>query len=68
MRKPEPLGTEIKTIVNGLSGIMLWFEVQEGKYRIAKLPHTTQLGGTAACVVRGVEAMQEHQHIDELDP
>ena len=54
MRKPEPLGTEFKTIVDGLSGIMLWVEVQEGKDRMAKHQHTSELGGTAACVVRGV--------------
>ena len=67
MRKPEPLGTEFKTIVDGLSGIMLWLEVQEGKERMSKLAHTKELGGAAACVVRGVEAMQDHQYIDDLD-
>ena len=67
MRKPEPLGTKFKTIVDGLSGIMLWLEVQEGKEQMSKLAHTKELGGTAACVVRGVELMQDHQYIDELD-
>ena len=67
MRKPEPLGTEFKNIVDGMSGIMLWLEVQEGKQRMSKLPHTKELGGTAACVVRGVEAMQDHQYVDDLD-
>ena len=34
---------------------------------MAKLQHTSELGGTAACVVRGVEAMQDHQYIDDTD-
>ena len=33
-RKPEPLGTEFKCIVDGFTGIMLWLEVQEGKERM----------------------------------
>ena len=32
-RKPEPLGTEFKNLVDGLSGGMMWLEVQEGKDR-----------------------------------
>lgn len=45
MRKLEPLGTKFKTIVDGLSGIMLWLEVQEGKEQMSKLAHTNELGG-----------------------
>jgi len=36
MRKPQPLGTEFKNLVCGISGIMIWLEVQEGKYRVRK--------------------------------
>ena len=53
MRKPEPLGTEFKTIVDGLSGIMLWLEVQEGKDRMAKLAHTKELGGDSSMCGEG---------------
>ena len=53
-RKPEPLGTEFKNIVDGLSGEMLWLEIQEGKYRMKNKPFQN-LGSTAACVLRGVK-------------
>ena len=53
-RKPEPLGTEFKNLVDGLTGEMLWMEVQEGKDRMKLKPHQN-LGSTAACVLRGVE-------------
>ena len=53
-RKPEPLGTEFKNIVDGLSGEMLWLEIQEGKYRM-KNKQFQNLGSTAACVLRGVK-------------
>jgi hypothetical protein len=33
--KPEPLGTEAKNLCDGLSGVMLFLELQEGKTRMA---------------------------------
>lgn len=30
-RKPEPLGSEVKNTVDGISNITLWIEIQEGK-------------------------------------
>ena len=54
-RKPEPLGTEFKNLVDGLIGEMMWLEVQEGKDCMKKKPHQKDLGGTAACVLRGVQ-------------
>ena len=33
-RKPEPLGTEFKNIVDGLTVQILWLEIQEGKDRM----------------------------------
>ena len=30
-RKPEPLGTEFKTVCCGITGVMLFVEVQKGK-------------------------------------
>ena len=35
-QKPEPLGTEFKVANDGLSGMMAWIEIQEGKERMAK--------------------------------
>ena len=34
-RKPEPLGTEFKNIVDGVTGVLLWLEIQEGKQRMS---------------------------------
>ena len=51
MRKPEPLGTEFKCAIDGLTSTLLWLEVQEGKERMAKKEHQQSLGATAACVV-----------------
>ena len=60
-RKPEPLGTEFKCIVDGFSGIMLLMEIQEGKKRI-KMKEFSNLGGTAACTTRAVR-QQENSRI-----
>ena len=32
IRKPEPLGTEFKTVCCQLTGVMIWLEIQRGKY------------------------------------
>ena len=36
MLQKEPLGTEFKVANDGLSGMMVWIEIQEGKERMAK--------------------------------
>jgi len=54
-RKPEPLGTEFKNLVDGVTGAMLWLEIQEGKERMKK-KQFQNMGSTAACVMRGVAA------------
>ena len=53
-RKPKPLGTEFKNVTDGMSGVMMWLEIQERKERMRALDHTRALGGTAACMLRGV--------------
>ena len=57
-RKPEPLGSEFKTLACGVSGIMLYLEIQRGK---AEMPKRSQyhheFGATASCVVRCMKAM-----------
>ena len=37
-RKPEPVGAEIKDLCDGVSGIMLWLELMEGKEVMAHKP------------------------------
>ena len=67
--KPEPLGTEFKNIVDGMTGAMLWLEIQEGKVQMPTKEHQ-RLGPTAACVVRGVQAtknLTRFPTVHELD-
>ena len=55
-RKPKPLGTEFKCFVDAITKIMLYIEVQEGKVRMSSKPHFANLGATASCVMRCVNA------------
>ena len=57
-RKPEPLGTEFKNIVDGISGNMVWLEIQEGKDRM-KDKEYHNLGSTIACSLRGMIATKD---------
>jgi len=66
-RKPEPLGTEFKNIVDGMTGAMLWLEIQEGKERMRQREYTQDLGGTAACVLRGVKDTAHFKHHPDND-
>ena len=60
-RKPEPLGTEFKVATDGLSGMMAWLEIQEGKERMAKKDFFIELGATAGCVMRGVKNGEKYE-------
>jgi hypothetical protein len=58
-RKPKPLGTEFKTVVDAESGVMLHLEIQQGKGKMNDAANKTklhQLGATAACTKRLAEA------------
>ena len=57
-RKPEPLDTEVKNVVDGISGSMLWIEIQEGKERM-KNKEYQNLGSTAACTLCDVMATED---------
>ena len=57
-RKPEPLGTEFKNIVDGVTGVMTWLEIQEGKDRMNKKEFHRSLGTTSACCMRGLKATE----------
>ena len=60
-RKPEPLGTEFKVATDGLSGMMAWLEIQEGKERMPKKDFFIELGATAGCVMRGVKNGEKYE-------
>ena len=67
-RKPEPLGTEFKVATDGLSGMMAWIKIQEGKERMAKKTFFLELGATAGCVMRGVKNGEKYlSELSELD-
>lgn len=51
-RKPKPLGTEFKNACDGLHGVMLLLEVQEGKDPQRAKKFVQALGGNAACALR----------------
>lgn len=52
IRKPRPLGTELKDIVDGQHRIMLFLELQEGEAPMKRKAYFADLGSTAACAVR----------------
>jgi hypothetical protein len=51
-RKPKPLGTELKDVADGRSGLLVWLEIQEGKTRMGGKPYVKALGANAACAMR----------------
>ena len=51
-RKPEPVGTELTTMCDRVSKIMVFMELQEGKAAMALKPFHNDLGATAACTKR----------------
>ena len=56
LRKPRWIGTEFKCFVDSVLRVMLYIEIQEGKVRMSKKGHFRQLGATASCVMRAVDA------------
>ena len=68
MRKPEPLGTEFKCLVDGMTGNMIWLEICEGKERMKNKEFVRELGATSSCVMRGSSSVRNFDFIpDELD-
>ena len=51
-RKPEPLGVELKTVGDALSGIMLRIEICEGKEAMKTKKFSAEYGATTACTMR----------------
>ena len=48
-RKPEPLGTEFKTVACSVTGALLFIKVQRGKEGMKDSRYQQELGATAAC-------------------
>ena len=67
-RKPEPLGTEFKVANDGVCGMLLWIETQEGKSRMSKKDFYRELGATSSCVMRGVKCGEKFElAVDQHD-
>ena len=64
-RKPKPLGSEFKSFTDGVLKVMLHMELQEGKIRMAKKAHFRNLGATASCVMRAVDAGRKFSTFNE---
>ena len=61
-RKPEPLGTEFKTVACSVAGALLLIKVQRGKEGMKDSRYQKDLGATAACTKR---MMEETKGIDQ---
>lgn len=55
-RKPEPLGTEFKTVCDAVTGLMLHLEIQRGKAGMSRLTFADTMIKTAACTARMMDA------------
>ena len=51
-RKPEPLGTEFKTVACGETGVMTYLEIQRGREGMKDAEFTKEMTKTAACAAR----------------
>jgi hypothetical protein len=54
-RKPQPLGTELKSLCEGTMGMCVLIEVQKGKLRMARKKWVPTFGATTACTLRLLE-------------
>ena len=68
LRKPEPLGTELKTVASiGSNGPIIYAEIQEGKIGMTNKPFFYSHGATCSCVLRlGQGTKDSGQHPDPL--
>ena len=55
LRKPTPIGLEIHTLCCALCGILLWFEIYEGKEAMATKDYCDQYPKSIALTLRMVE-------------
>jgi hypothetical protein len=54
-RKPQPLGTELKSLCEGTMGMCLYIEIQKGKVRMARKRWVHTFGATTGCTLRLLE-------------
>ena len=59
IRKPEPLGTELKDTGDMVIECIKALELQMGKERMRKEKYSAELGATAACTLRLAEEGQQ---------
>ena len=60
LRKPEPLGTELKTVASTTcNGPIIHAEVQEGKMGMTHKPFFNTYGATTSCVLRLAQATKD---------
>ena len=55
IRKPRPIGNELKTVSDAKTNIVLHMELNEAKEDMATKPYVAEFGATAACSVRITE-------------
>ena len=55
-RKPEPLGTDFKTVDCSVTGALLFIEVKRGKEGMKDSRYQQNIGATAACTKWMMEA------------
>jgi len=55
-RKPQPIGTEFKTICDTETGVMKFKEVQEGKEAMRLKEYSITHGVTSGCTIRLAQA------------
>ena len=59
IRKPEPLGTEFKTVCCPMTGVMTYMEIQRGKEGMKNMRLQADLGATASCTIRCAEGCHQ---------
>ena len=64
-RKPENLGTEFKSSVCPVLGVMMFLELQRGKHGMTGHKYFKDIGATASCTVRVAEG-SSHKHVDNI--
>jgi hypothetical protein len=65
LRKPEPLGTEFKTVACSETGMILHLEIQKGKMPMRQAEFCNTMQGTAACSMRLAKYTERKQEDEE---
>jgi hypothetical protein len=65
--KPQPLGTELKSVCEGTFGICVYIEVQKGKVAMARKKWCNRYTATTACTVRLCDALSLNE-VHEVPP